>query len=166
MPWFAGCQAPLSMAFSRQEYRSGLPFSSPRDLPDPGIKPASLASPALAGRFFTTSATWEANRLWGHPICLFTQQIFVKPVSNVPSWYTLRKIIRSNGLLNFILNLVLKAGDGELGVKKMYKWARKKPVAHKFSLPHTSISWVVSCVGDLKYQLVYKTAEMLNQRKD
>ena len=34
----------------------------PRDLPDPGIKPASLTSPALAGGFFTTSATWEAQR--------------------------------------------------------------------------------------------------------
>ena len=41
------------MGFPRQEYWSGLPFSSPGDLPDPGIKPAS---PALAGRFLTTSA--------------------------------------------------------------------------------------------------------------
>ena len=47
-------QAPLSMGFFRQEYWSGLPFLSPRDLPDPGIKPTSLASPALADRFFTT----------------------------------------------------------------------------------------------------------------
>ena len=45
------CQAPLSMGFSRQEYWSGLPLHSPGDLPNPGIKPAS---PALAGRFFTT----------------------------------------------------------------------------------------------------------------
>ena len=45
------------MEFYRQEYWSGLPFPSPWDLPDPGIKTASLASPALAGRFFTTS--WE-----------------------------------------------------------------------------------------------------------
>ena len=34
---------------------------SPGDLPDPGIEPASLMSPALAGGFFTTSATWEAS---------------------------------------------------------------------------------------------------------
>ena len=55
-------QAPLSMGFSRQEYWSGLPCPSPGDLPDPGIEPVSLTSPALAlaGRFFTTSATWEA----------------------------------------------------------------------------------------------------------
>ena len=52
--------ATLLMGFSRQEYWSGLPLPSPGDLPDPGIKPASLVSPALAGRFFTTGATWEA----------------------------------------------------------------------------------------------------------
>ena len=54
-------QAPLSMGFSRQEYWSGLPCPPPRDLPIPGIEPASLMSPALAGSFFTTSATWEAS---------------------------------------------------------------------------------------------------------
>ena len=43
--------------FSRQDYWSGLPFSSPEDLPDPEIEPKSLASPTLAGRFFTTSIT-------------------------------------------------------------------------------------------------------------
>ena len=49
--WTVGCQAPLSKAFFRKEYWSGLPFPSPVDLPDPGIKPMPLA---LAGRFFTT----------------------------------------------------------------------------------------------------------------
>ena len=47
-------QAPLSMGFSRQEYWSGLPCPPPGDLPNPGIKPTSSASPALAGRLFTT----------------------------------------------------------------------------------------------------------------
>ena len=56
-PWTVAHQAPLSMGFPRQEYWSELPFPSPGDLPDPGIKPMSLVSPALAGRFFTTSAT-------------------------------------------------------------------------------------------------------------
>ena len=46
--------------FSRQEYWSGLPCSPPGDLPDPGIEPMSLSSPAMAGGFFTPSATWEA----------------------------------------------------------------------------------------------------------
>ena len=47
------------MGFSRQEYWSGLPFPSPGDLPDPGIKPLYLTSPALAGGFFTTIALWD-----------------------------------------------------------------------------------------------------------
>ncbi|ELR53043.1 hypothetical protein M91_06274, partial [Bos mutus] len=49
--------APLPMEFFRQEYWSGLPFPTPGDLPNPGIEPASLASPTLAGGFFTTSTT-------------------------------------------------------------------------------------------------------------
>ena len=53
-------QTPLFMEFPRQEYGSGLPFPSPGDLSDPGIEAASLGSPALTGRFFTTSTTWEA----------------------------------------------------------------------------------------------------------
>ena len=60
-PWTVTCQAPLSMRFSRQEYWCELPFPTPRDLPDSGIKPTFLASPALAGGFFTTNATWEAQ---------------------------------------------------------------------------------------------------------
>ena len=52
--------APLSMGFSRQENWSGLPGPSAGNLPDPGTEPVSLASPALAGGFFTTSTTWEA----------------------------------------------------------------------------------------------------------
>ena len=52
-PWIITHQAPLSMGFSRQEYKSGLPFPPPGNLPDPGHKPMSLESPALSGRFFT-----------------------------------------------------------------------------------------------------------------
>ena len=59
-PRTAAHQAPLSMGFSRQEYWSGLSCPPPGDLPDPGVEPASLMSPALAGGFFTTSTTWEA----------------------------------------------------------------------------------------------------------
>ena len=57
--WTVAYQAPLSIGFSRQEYWSGLLCSPPGDLPNPGKKPASLMSPAWAGRFFTTSATRE-----------------------------------------------------------------------------------------------------------
>ena len=53
----------LPMGFSRQEHWSGMPCPPARDLPNPGIEPGSLTSPALAGGFFTTSATWEAQRI-------------------------------------------------------------------------------------------------------
>ena len=59
-PWIVALQLPLSMGFSGQEYWSGLPCLPPGDLLNPGIKPMSLVSPALADRFFTINATWEA----------------------------------------------------------------------------------------------------------
>ena len=59
--WTVALQNPLSMGFSMKEYWSELPCSSREDLPDPGIEPTSLTSPAWAGRFFTTSTTWEAH---------------------------------------------------------------------------------------------------------
>ena len=72
--WFQSCptlcdpmdyslSAPLSMGFSRQEYWSGLPCPAPGDLPNPGIKPTSLESPALEGRFFTTRTIWAVQPL-------------------------------------------------------------------------------------------------------
>ena len=53
-------QAPLSWGLSRQEYWRGLPCPPPGDLPNPEIELASLIPPAWAGRFFTSSVTWEA----------------------------------------------------------------------------------------------------------
>ena len=71
-PWTVACQAPLSIGFPKQEYWSGLPFPSPGDLSEPGIE---LASPALAGGFFTTKppgkpilTIWSARVF--HPVAL------------------------------------------------------------------------------------------------
>ena len=58
--WTVAHQAPLSMGFSWQEYWSTLPCPPLGDLPDPGVEPASLMSPAFAVEFFTTDTTWEA----------------------------------------------------------------------------------------------------------
>ena len=58
-PWTVACQVPLSMGFFRQEYWSGLPFPSPRNLPNPGIKPRS---PALHADSLPTE-------LQGNPLC-------------------------------------------------------------------------------------------------
>ena len=57
-PLTVAYQASLSMGFSRQKYRRGLPSSPLGGPPDPGIKPASLMSPALIGDFFTTNVTY------------------------------------------------------------------------------------------------------------
>ena len=57
-PWTVAYQAPLSMGFSRQEYWSGLPFPSPGDLPDPGIKPRS---PALEADTLTSEPPGKSN---------------------------------------------------------------------------------------------------------
>ena len=59
--WTVAYKAPLSVGFSRQESWSRLLCPAPRDLPNPGTELTSLMSPGLAGRFFTSSATWEAH---------------------------------------------------------------------------------------------------------
>ena len=76
--WAVACQAPLSMGLSRHEYWSELPCPPSGDLPDPWMEPAS---PTLAGGFFITSATSEAQGFLkaqlGKYFCMFSEaQIF------------------------------------------------------------------------------------------
>ena len=80
-PWTVARQAALSMGFPRQEYWSGLPCPPPGDLPNPGIKPASLMSPALADGFPTSGATWEAPKY--HVLTLFNPMDCSLPGSSV-----------------------------------------------------------------------------------
>ena len=76
-PWTVVRQVSPSLGLSRQEYWSGLPCPPPGNLPDPGIEPSSLTSPALTHTFFITSATWE---VWGYGFMLsqFLQKIYNK----------------------------------------------------------------------------------------
>ena len=67
-PWTVPYQAHLSMGFSRQEYWSGLSFPTPGDLPNPGIEPMALASPALAARFFTTVPPGRLHYSYSNPV--------------------------------------------------------------------------------------------------
>ena len=76
-------QAPLSMGFPRQQYWSGLPFPSPGDLPDPWVE---SASPALAGRFFTTKTPGKPTENW----------IYIFEFSPRGSSYTLRELTCSD----------------------------------------------------------------------
>ena len=70
-PWTIAHWVPLSIGFPRQEYWSRLPFPTSRDLPDPGMQPTSLASPALAGEFVTHTVPPEKSDWalfnWHHP---------------------------------------------------------------------------------------------------
>ena len=75
--WTVTYQALLSMGFPRKEYWSWLPCPALGDLPDSGIKTMSLMSPALAGRFFITSTTWEAH--WNGPSRTFFCSDFQGP---------------------------------------------------------------------------------------
>ena len=77
IPQTVAHQAPLFIEFCRQEYWSELPCPPPGDLPNPGIEPVSLTQPALAGGFFTTSATWEAPKIV--VLMLSHVQLFVTP---------------------------------------------------------------------------------------
>ena len=73
-------QTLLPVEFSRQEYWSGVPFPTPGDLPNSGVEPMSLRSSALAGGFFTTNITWEAQSLkscygkWPYQLTLVQQK--------------------------------------------------------------------------------------------
>ena len=80
--WTVAHQAPLSMGFLRQEYWNGLPFPSPGDLPDPGIKPAS---PALAGRFFITEP--PEKPILNIAVCIYRFQTPYTVGGNV-NWYS------------------------------------------------------------------------------
>ena len=95
-------QAPLSLRFSRQEYWSGLPGPPPGDLPNPGIKPASLTS-TLAGTFFTTSTTWEAPYLLYQLVALW---LFSKHLAWNRLWSQSKMMLLRRVKLSIWLHLI------------------------------------------------------------
>ena len=141
-------QAPLSMGFSRQEYWRGLPCLPPGDIVNPGIKPWSLMSPALAGRFFTTSATWEppseGHRPWDlGSTCLYSVHFWSKgltwPLARCPAYSEqiyLPKLWDDSSLNPFWPSRM--AGSGSIGHEQ---WARQTRSLTQWSwknLPHCS----------------------------
>ena len=130
--WTVACQAPLSMGFSRQEYWSRLPCPPPEDLPDPGIEPSSLTSPA-----------WQADSLppvppgkpdkWvvlTIPLCLFIQHMLK---------HKLESIGRMQGCLighqEGNTPRSLKGLDPELGPNGLLSLAFDPLSAHQLTLP-------------------------------
>ena len=84
------CQAPLSVEFLRQEYWRRLPFPPAGNLLDPGIKPASLGSPALAGGFFTTQPS-------GKLMFLFKDNLIH---SNLHCWFISLELMISSTVIH------------------------------------------------------------------
>ena len=97
-------QAPLSMGFSKQEYCSGLPFPSARDLHDPGMEPTSLMFLALTGGFFKTSAPWKPSFPLVPKSILLSGCTTVYPFTNWrSSWFTLDLEIMNKAAINMHL---------------------------------------------------------------
>ena len=92
-PWTVVCQAPLSLEFSRQNYWSGLPFLSQRDVPNPGIKPESSVSPALASGFSTTDppGTLYLFCVWYNVLCQLIIAFHLMSLRNVLFNFYLKK---------------------------------------------------------------------------
>ena len=101
-PWTVAHQALLSVEFSRQKYWSGLPSPSPRDLPDPGVKPTTPVSPALAGRFLTTELPTKPIHLPSDSAIPLLPRSEKKRVHT----YTLRNLPETNEYLMYTRKLV------------------------------------------------------------
>ena len=116
-PWTAGHQAPLSMGFSRLEYWSALPWPSPGHLLDPGMEPTSLASPALAGGFFTTSA------MWGAATRCFMSSASTCPLACCPPLSTRPLLVRQTEFFLCLLSSLTRSGERQV-VFCMWGWRR------------------------------------------
>ena len=110
IPWTTTHQAPLSMGFSREEYRCGLPFPFPGNLSDPEMEHKSPASPVLAGIFFTTEPPagykhfkpadlleWRSPSLSGRQARLHSQHLQIQIIP-VTRWKSLRSTRFREGL--------------------------------------------------------------------
>ena len=130
-PRNCSCQAPLSVGFSRQEYWSGLPFPTPGNLPDPGSQPASLVSPALVGKFFTTALPGkqkikEVNTFKNRKVLNGTQKTVKRQVVFIKRGLAFQYI----PILAFIYMLIFS--DKWRGEKELLVWV---PFLNSIRLP-------------------------------
>ena len=90
IPWTGACQAPLSVEFSRQEYWSGWPFPSPRNLSHPGIKPGSLAPQADSLQSWAIHIGTSNNYFWRQKYyAKIDNENWKQPCKHIPYWYSL-----------------------------------------------------------------------------
>ena len=121
-PWTVAHQAPLSMGFSRQEYWSGLPFSSPGYLPDPGIEPRSpaLQADALTSEHFLSLPFLgvEGVGRWGlyvsdGQICVF-QEVWNSELTSL--------LLKWKSLLSVLTDLNVKTDLWQQHWSPLHKW--------------------------------------------
>ena len=93
------------MQFFRQEYWRGWPFPSPGDLPNPGIEPTSLKSPALEGRFLTTNASWEAPQKVESMSLIGRRDVYRRELLNMGEWGRIGDWKTSGSICSYIAHL-------------------------------------------------------------
>ena len=106
--WTTTCKVSLSIGFSSHENWSGLSCPPPGDLPNPGIKPMSLTSPALAGFFcccflffLTTNITWETH-LGSYTSSKAHLKSFLRNTSRLQTWESVNLLLAKVPLINWL----------------------------------------------------------------
>jgi len=150
----------MSMGFPRQEYWSGLPFPSPGDLPDAGIKLVSLLSPALVGRFFTSKATIHTNTKWWSSVALSSCQDSWQEVQthiNMCLWicstaYNMSHMVHFSHYKGIILSLsfhiisfylMIMCRTSMFPVPLFFAVLRMFPLVHLWPVVFSRVSWVL-----------------------
>ena len=150
--WTRARQSPLSMGFFRQEYWSGLPCPLPGDPPNPGVKPKSLIFPALEGRLFTSSSTWEAPdhfTLWQ---LLLISQIYIHYSSLVQKtekvWDKSENFKRGHKLYQMLImikdvfHLLLGKCINEYYLSTFLIWTKRKHQLLMIQIHKTFVSFI------------------------
>ena len=124
IPWAVALHSPLAMRFSRQEYWSGLPFSTLGDLPDPGIETVSLASPVLAGKILTTVPP-GVPYLYIHIITSLCTHLLMDIEGASISW-----LLKKNATMNTELNISF-----QISVFIVFEWIPRIEIAGLYGIP-------------------------------
>ena len=146
--WTVAHQAPLPVEFSRQQYWRRLQFPTPVGHPDPEIKPKSLASPALAGRFFTTQfssvQSLSCVRLFETPwIAARQASLSITNSQSLPKLTSIESVMPSSHLI--LCSSLLLLPPIPPSIQGLFKWVNSSHEVAKvleFQLQHRSFQWI------------------------
>ena len=153
------CQAPLSVVFSRQVYWSGVPFPSLGDLPNPGIEPMSLTSPALAGGFFTTAPPGREAHV--SSVCIYSLQMWVLwpiIISPLNEYYTYSVLIRWGLFSKPVVRINSQRIKTDLDVQQSIKYQDKTFCPRQFQ---SSVLFVLGGCGCYQLAVAWLFHEIL-----